>query len=193
MSSNLNEIFRQNDETRLRLAVETNSSRVSAHKRQDILKSGGGGTRYWTNWGYVYRILRANFDGYASKACPDPPDCKTGDGQARYLTGKRVTGMHYEGGIVTLAFVDENDKEESIDAEVVVGADGFYSTIGRLVQAPQALSATYAGYFAWRGTVPRRLVSKETADYFHGNASFDFMGNKTYILWCVLFSPPPKP
>lgn len=182
VSSNVNEIFRQNDDTGLRLALETAASRWSIGKRQDVATPAGV-VRYWTNWGYLYRILRANFDGYASKACPDPPASRSGDGQARYLTGKRVTGLQYVDGLVTLNYVDQAGEEDSITSELVIGADGFHSVIRSLVQAPQALDDTYSGYFAWRGSVPRRLVSKETADYFLGNASFDLMGKKTYILW----------
>lgn len=182
VSENVNEVFRRHDGTGLRLALESTGSRWSIRRRQDVYTPGIG-LRYWTNWGYMYRILRANFDGYASKACPDPPEARHGDGPARYLTGKRVTSLHYADGLVTVDYVDQAGQEEFITAQLVIGADGFHSTIRKLVQAPQALPDQLTGYFAWRGAVPRKMVSKETADYFSGNASFDLMGRKTYILW----------
>lgn len=182
MSSNVNEIFRQNDDTGLPLALETTGSRWSIRKRRDVATPAGA-ARYWTNWGYLYRILRANFDGYASKACPDPPGARSGDGEARYLTGRRVTGLQCADGLVTLTFLDQAGEEESITSELVIGADGFHSTVRSLVQAPQTLYEEYSGHFAWRGAIPRKMVSKETADYFLGNVSFDLMGNKTYIIW----------
>lgn len=186
------ELLRQDDDTGLRLALETWGSRWSLGLRRDVLHpvSKGPG-RLWTNWGYLYRILRANFDGYASKACPDPPAPRRGDGEARYLTGRRVTGLRYAEGLVTLQVVDQAGSEESLTSELVIGADGFNSSVRKLVEAPQMLSPRYAGYFAWRGSVPRKMVSKETADYFLNNASFDLMGNKTYILWSAP-SPPPR-
>lgn len=201
LGAHVRELLRQDDDTGLRAALATSGSRWSLGLRRDVLApktrsdAGGPPTRLWTNWGYLYRILRANFDGYASKACPDPPAARPGDGEARYLTGRRVVGLRPSaegGGLVTLQVVDGAGGEESLTAELVVGADGFNSSVRGLVEAPQMLSPRYAGYFAWRGSVPRRMVSKETADYFLDNASFNLMGNKTYILWLVpLPSSPP--
>jgi 2-polyprenyl-6-methoxyphenol hydroxylase-like FAD-dependent oxidoreductase len=90
-----------------------------------------------TSWDHFYRILRANFDGFAFKSCPNPPPRLENDGQARYVTGKRVTGLEYSDGIVTVRFVDVVTGEEShLDADFVIGADGLHSTVRRLIRAP---------------------------------------------------------
>lgn len=96
-----------------------------------------------------------------------------------------MKSLYYADGLVTLHYVDQAGQEDTITCQLVVGADGFSSTIRKLVQAPQALPDQFTGYFAWRGAVPRKMVSKETADYFLGNVSFDLMGGKAYILWWV--------
>ncbi|KUI74289.1 2,6-dihydroxypyridine 3-monooxygenase [Cytospora mali] len=119
---------------------------ISLRKRENLIKADKGTTRYWTNWGYSYRILRANFDGYASNACPTPPSSKPGDGYAKYLTGKR-TG-----------------EEHSISSEFVIGADGKHSTTHKPVNAPLACPETYAGFIAWRGAVPRRSSIPNVAE-----------------------------
>lgn len=133
----VNGILCQHDQTGLQTSLESKANFVSVRKRENLVKADKGTTRYWTNWGYLYRILRANFDGYASKACPNPPLAKSEDGSAEYLTGKRVTSLRYEDGTVTLHCVDaETGKEDSITSELVIGADRIHSTIRKLVRAP---------------------------------------------------------
>ncbi|KAF3766876.1 FAD binding domain protein [Cryphonectria parasitica EP155] len=185
ISDNVNKFLRQNDITGARLAFQSQAMHWSLRTRPKVYSSSTA-TRYWTNWGYVYRILRANFDGYVSKACPDPPAARPSDGQVQYLTGKRVTGMQYADGLVSLDYVDATGKEGSLSSELVIGADGNHSTVRKLVQAPQAEPENYAGYFAWRGSVPVRDVSKETADFFLNGICFDLLGNKSYILCYVI-------
>lgn len=151
--------------------------------RNNVFK--GAGIRYWTNWGLLYRVLRANFDGYASQACPEVPAPRSGDGRAQYLTGKRVTDLQYHDGLITLHHIDQADKRGTITSELVIGADGSRSTIRSLVQAPHAAREQYTGFFAWRGTIPRNMLSKQTAAFFQDNVSFAFLGSKIYILWYV--------
>lgn len=191
MSSSINELLKLHDDTGARPTVETSALQVSLGKRQNIYRRTGMPTRWWTNWGLLYRLLRANFDAYPSKACPDPPAARETDGEARYLTGKKVTGLRYAGGAVTVSFEDRDGNQDSLQADLVVGADGARSSIRTLVNAPRAQEGQYTGYVAWRGAVARKLVSKETADYFLNHASFDFMGGKMYILWYANHNYPP--
>ncbi|KUI58571.1 2,6-dihydroxypyridine 3-monooxygenase [Cytospora mali] len=183
IDDNVNEFLRQHDQTGLQTSLESHANFISLRKRENLIKADKGTTRYWTNWGYLYRILRANFDGYASKACPTPPSSKPGDGYAKYLTGKRVTSLQYTSGNLTLQYVDvETGEEHSISSELVIGADGLHSTIRKLVNAPLAYPETYAGFIAWRGAVPRRSVSQVTADYFSNQVSSDLLGQNTYMI-----------
>lgn len=187
IDNNVNDFLRQHDHTGLQTSLESHANFISFRKRENVIKADKGTTRYWTNWGYLYRILRANFDGYASKACPTPPASKPGDGDAKYLTGKRVTSLQYMSGNITLNYVDvETGEEHSACSEIVVGADGLHSTIRKLVHAPLAYPETYAGFVAWRGAVPRRSVSQATADFFTNQVSSDFMGQGTYMICYVI-------
>lgn len=40
----------------------------------------------------------------------------------------------------------------------------------------------YAGYVAWRGTIPEKFVSKETVEYLSDHVSLQF-SKRTYLLW----------
>ncbi|CAN8101879.1 unnamed protein product [Discula destructiva] len=180
ISDNVKELLRLDDETGRDLTVGSCVNQWSIGMRKEVFR--GASIRYWTNWGLVYRVLRANFDGYTSQACPDAPDARAPDGKAQYLTGMRVTGLEHKDGLATVHFVNQTGKEDSITTELVIGADGARSTIRKLVQAPTAEMEGYAGFFAWRGAVPRKMVSKETADYFQDSISLQLMGGRMYIL-----------
>lgn len=187
IDENVNEFLSQHDQTGLQPSLESNANFISVRKRENLVKADKGTTRYWTNWGYLYRILRANFDGYASKACPSPPPSNPGDGIAQYLTGRRVSSLRYSDGIVTLDYVDiVTGEEDSIESELVIGADGLHSTIRKLVRAPLARPEKYAGFVAWRGAVPRQSVSLTTSEFFSGQVSSDFLGQNSYMICYVI-------
>ncbi|KAK2616080.1 hypothetical protein N8I77_002789 [Diaporthe amygdali] len=187
VDENVNDFLRQHDQTRLKTSLESKANFISVRKCESLIKADKGTTRYWTNWGLMYRILRANFDGYASTACPTPPASKPGDGTAQYLTGNRVTSLNYTNGTVTLHYVDvETGEEHSITSEVVIGADGLHSTIRKLVHAPLACQEKYAGFVAWRGAVPRASVSQATSEFFSGQFSSNLMGQNTYMVCYVI-------
>lgn len=177
----------QHDRTGLRVSLEIHANYISLRKRQSLIKADKGTTRYWTNWGYLYRILRANFDGYSSEACPVPPESEPGDGNSRYLTAKRVIALNHTDHNISLDYVDtETGKQHSISSELVIAADGLHSTIRKLVQAPLACPETYAGFVAWRGAVPRNSVSQETAEFFSDQVSSDFLGQNAYMICYVI-------
>jgi 2-polyprenyl-6-methoxyphenol hydroxylase-like FAD-dependent oxidoreductase len=123
--------------------------------------------RRLTSWGLLYRVLRANFDGLATSAVPSPPPSRKGDGSAEYRQGKRVTGLLYDQqrGTVDVQYVDVTSGEQgNITADLVIAADGVHSTVRKLLLPSK--SKNYSGYVAWRGTVPARLLTKETATFF---------------------------
>ncbi|KAK7753867.1 hypothetical protein SLS62_004233 [Diatrype stigma] len=132
----------------------------------------------WSN------ILRANFDGLASTACPNPPLAAEGDGSTAYLTGKRVTALQYTTETITVNCVDiHGGRQESMEADLVIGADGIHSTVRRLVDAP--VTKQYAGYVAWRGTIPENSVSKETVEYLSDHLSLQF-SKRTYLVCYII-------
>lgn len=187
VDENVNEFLRQHDQTGLQTSLESNANFISVRKHKNLIKADKGTTRYWTNWGYLYRLLRANFDGYASKVCPHPPPSKPGDGSAEYLTGKRVTSLQYSDEAVTLHYMEvDTGGEQSITSELVIGADGLHSTIRKLVHAPLSCPERYAGFVAWRGAVPRKSVSQATSEFFTGQVSSNFMGQNSYMICYVI-------
>ncbi|KAL2861155.1 uncharacterized protein BJX67DRAFT_391587 [Aspergillus lucknowensis] len=147
-----------------------------------------------SNWGCLYLILRANFDGLVSKAVPHPPLPKPEDGKVEYMPGKRATGLHYdrEKGVVEVRYVDvdvASGKEGggggggSVSAEMVIAADGVHSTVRKILQVPTR--EDYAGYIAWRGTVPERLLSRETVDYFTNRLNFTLLKGTYFISYII--------
>ena len=176
------EFLRRYDATGLTPAFTCHHNHVAYRTRKDFLVTKG--TRNLTSWGYLYRIMRANYDGFASSACPQPPPPREGDGEAAYLTGKRVTGLEYNTTkqTVTVQYEDViSGRQDTIEAELVLGADGVNSTVRRLLHGPNP-QKQYAGYVSWRGTVPEKFVSGETARYFADHISFNLL-KRSYIIW----------
>ena len=114
-----------------------------------------------TSWDVLYYRLRANFDGYRNEYCPDPPVPLETEGKAIFDQGKQVTSVTRNGHQITVAFNDIVDGGSGIcRADLVIAADGSFSSV-RQGFAPN-VKRKYAGYVAWRGTVPEEAVSQET-------------------------------
>lgn len=147
-----------------------------------------------SNWGCLYLILRANFDGMPSDTVPQPPAPRPTDGAVEYHAGKKATGVSYnsEKHIMTVNYVDSvTGARGTVSASIVIAADGVHSTIRNIMQVPTRKD--YAGYIAWRGTVPERLLSKETVEYFSNRLNFTFLKGTYFIryfhpLWIRIFS-----
>lgn len=149
--------------------------------------------RHMSNWGTLYLILRANFDGKTSEMVLDSPPGRKGDGKVEYRPGKRATGLSYdkEMGIVHVQFEDvTTGEQDSISAEVVIAADGVHSTVRKILQVPS--NKKYSGYIGWRGTVPERLISPETVEYFSNRLNFSLMKG-TYSIRFGASSHSPSP
>jgi 2-polyprenyl-6-methoxyphenol hydroxylase-like FAD-dependent oxidoreductase len=174
------EFLRMYDHTGVQSRSPPIATRLAYRKRKDIKRLSI--VRHETSWGLLYRVLRANFDGLASDAVPNPPPVRDGDGRAQYLAGRRVTGLEHNRGdqVVSVRFVDQDGKEGSLTADLVIGADGGNSTVRTLLQAPTIRG--YSGYVAWRGTVPEKDVSPETARYFADFSTLTLLGD-TYFVW----------
>ena len=99
-----------------------------------------------------------------------------------YWPGKRAIGLSYdkEKGKVTVQHVDVTTGEEgSVSAETVLAADGVHSSVAKIMQVPTRKN--YAGYIAWRGTVPDRLLSQETIEYFSNRLNFTLLKGTYFI------------
>ena len=131
------------------------------------------GPRYVTAWSLFYHALRAHFDGFTSEQCPYPvPTPRAEDGKASYFVARRVVNVvQGPGDRLSVLYNDlEGDAEEKLlEADILIVADGANSTVRRLIW-PNT-TRPYAGYVAWRGTVPEAKLSKETRDLFTGQRS----------------------
>ena len=92
----------------------------------------------FSGWSTIYRALLAEF------------------GRDSYHFASEVVGCDTVGDRVTVRLAD--GREDSGD--LLVFADGMGST-GRSLMAP-SVHPEYAGYVAWRGTVPERSLSSTT-------------------------------
>ena len=92
----------------------------------------------FSSWNTIYRSLLGLFDA------------------GRYLLGTEVTGFRQDGDTVTVTLASGAEAQ----ADLLVCADGVGS-LGRARLAPAA-ARSYAGYVAWRGTVPEHDLSAGT-------------------------------
>ncbi|KAI0401073.1 FAD binding domain protein [Xylaria palmicola] len=168
--SNMSELLRQVDLTGLPVSIPSEFNHVSY--------------RNLSCWGLLYRILRANFDGLPSTVCPNPPGPLTGDGSIEYRSGKMVNVLQCCDSTVTVHFEDVNTKETgTVQADLVIGADGVHSTVRRLVGAPAV--EEYAGYIVWRGTVKEDTLPVETKQYFSNRVCANMLGGSSCICYVI--------
>jgi 2,6-dihydroxypyridine 3-monooxygenase len=94
----------------------------------------------FSGWSTIYRALLAEF------------------GREHYHFGHEVVGFEESRDGVTIELADGDTDR----GDLLVFADGMGST-GRSILLPEVTPA-YAGYVAWRGTVPERSLSPETRE-----------------------------
>jgi len=149
---------------------------VTSHVRQYLNKTGEiinqeDSEQKMTSWDLLYNILRANFDGTVEGEYCQVPETEEGDGEGYYLYGHKVTAITDAGEEgVEVEFNDKDDKYGSLTVDLVFGADGPSSTV-RKILLPE-VERTYAGYVAWRGTVPEMEVTEETRKCFSEKFTF---------------------
>ncbi|KAI9794620.1 MAG: hypothetical protein M1816_004507 [Peltula sp. TS41687] len=146
--------------------------------------------RFWkrpmqmTSWSTLYYRLRANFDGLESEYCPEPPTVTEKEGRATYAPGKRVVDISETDGSVIVECEDLiNGGRESFRGDLVIAADGSNSTSRRIL-LPE-VRRPYAGYVAWRGTVPESEISEETRKIFDSRVTMHGM-HRSYIVIYII-------
>ena len=115
----------------------------------------------FSSWNTIYRSLR--------EALPE------GD----YHLGRDVVGFDQDATGVTLRFEDG----ETARAEMAVFADGIGS-LGRKLLQPQA-EARYAGYVAWRGTVPESALDAATFETLHDAIAYCLMPSGHVLVYPI--------
>jgi 2-polyprenyl-6-methoxyphenol hydroxylase-like FAD-dependent oxidoreductase len=127
-----------------------------------------------SSWGLMVSVLRANFDGVGAETA------RSGDGEAVFRSGARVTGVNDVGGVVDVHLENtESGKTETISADMVIVADGSNSGIRKLLLPD--VRREYMGYMCWRGTVREEGVAEKWNDLYAKKATFHLM-DKSYLL-----------
>lgn len=135
-----------------------------------------------TTWDTTYYRLRANFDGLKSTYCPQPPSVVTdaSEGDAKFDTGKKVTGVEDVNGRMTVTARDATtDSMDQYEGDIVIAADGANSSIRR--QLNPTLQREEPGYVIWRGVIRTSDLSKKLLD----KIEFKFInwpGKHTYCI-----------
>ncbi|UJO14037.1 2,6-dihydroxypyridine 3-monooxygenase [Fulvia fulva] len=131
-----------------------------------------------TSWDLLYHLLRWRVEGLRSEYVKG----LKGDERpkAEYVNGCTVTGVEDAGkdGVeITWQQKDAGESSEVVD--LVIAADGASSTVRKLLR-PE-VERKYAGYVAWRGTVPERQLSDEAKEVFVEKFTF-YYGTGTQTL-----------
>lgn len=147
---------------------------VSSQRRQYLNKDGEivhkeDMVQNMTSWDLVYYMLRANVDYVESPYCK-VPERLPGEGEVRHLHGHKVTGVDEKGERVVVTYTTKDDTSHSMEADLVIGADGPSSTVRSLLHP--AVQRTYAGYVALRGTVREDQVTPQTLEAFRDRFTF---------------------
>ena len=166
---------------------------VASHQRLYLDKSGNvidhqDSEQQMTSWDLLYHLLRTNLDGTKTEYA-EVPESEGGEGEVSYQYGCTMTDIQVPKSASASPFdfaepVNVTIKRHSgetftTEADLVIAADGPSSSV-RAMYFPD-VKRQYAGYVAWRGTVPEDKVSKAAADVFVEKFSF-FHTDGTQIL-----------
>jgi 2,6-dihydroxypyridine 3-monooxygenase len=126
-----------------------------------------GSTRYeerhryrFSSWNTIYRSLRSRLG-------------------ERYHLGKEVIEFDQDGDGVTIRFADG----EVSTWDMLVCADGVGSTTRQRLLPD--VGPGYAGYVAWRGTVPEPELGAETLGRLHDAITYQLMPNSHILVYPI--------
>ena len=151
---------------------------VPSHQRLYLDKGGKVIDRHdqeqrMTSWDLLYHLLRTNYDGTETDYAKTPT-AEGGEGKTSYEYGCTVTSVVVPNPSssslldssepVRVTVQHKSGETFTTDADLVVAADGPSSKI-RAEYFPD-VKRKYAGYVAWRGTVPETEVSQAATDVF---------------------------
>jgi 2-polyprenyl-6-methoxyphenol hydroxylase-like FAD-dependent oxidoreductase len=115
-----------------------------------------------TSWDLLYHVLRANFDGIeGGDNVSYEHGCTVTSSKVPASTSSLVLNMSRP---IEIAINHSTGQTTTANADLIIAADGPSSTI-RERYLPN-VKRTYAGYVAWRGTVPEQRVSQAAQDVF---------------------------
>lgn len=115
-----------------------------------------------TSWDLLYHVLRWRVDGLQSEYVTGIED--DGRPKVEYLNGCTVSAVEGAGDKVKLTWTQKDSCEQTAEADLVIASDGGSSTIRRLLKTE--VERKYAGYVAWRGTVPETELSESAREVF---------------------------
>ena len=117
---------------------------------------------YWfSSWNTIYRTLLRFFEA------------------GRYLLGHEVVAFGQDGDTVSVTLADGSQAE----ADLLVCADGV-SSAARAWLIPGA-SPSYAGYVAWRGTLPERALSPATRKAFEDAINYQVLPRSHILVYPI--------
>jgi 2,6-dihydroxypyridine 3-monooxygenase len=115
----------------------------------------------YSGWHTIYRALLGYFD------------------QDAYRLGSEMVGFEQAGGRVVAHFADGSRS----DHDLLVCADGIAS-ISRATLQPTA-RPVYAGYVAWRGTVPEAHLSPEVRELIADSIVYQVLPNSHILVYPI--------
>lgn len=156
------EFFRLHDRTKTALTV-TSHQRLYLDRKGNIINCEDT-EQHMTSWDLMYHLLRANFDGISSEYAKAPPP-EPHEGNVTYDYGHQVDDIDF-GNERSLSITTKTSEGRvaSIDTDTIIGADGPSSKVRNFIDSN--VERKYAGYVAWRGTVPEDQVSQAAKDVF---------------------------
>jgi 2,6-dihydroxypyridine 3-monooxygenase len=115
----------------------------------------------FSSWNTIYRALLSLFDA------------------DRYLLGAEVTAFSEHADTVTAALLSGS----RVETDLLICADGVGSA-ARARLLPEVTPA-YAGYVAWRGTVPERQLSASAREAFRGAITYQLLPHSHVLVYPI--------